>query len=96
MKGLQIENRAIMFLGARPITPRDTRDEIETHGYVDEGYQKRKVSFKNQKATYWKSNMYCRIWTFKGLIKWARKLPGGESRCLEYKVPSGWSVISKE
>jgi len=94
MKGIQIENRAIMFLGARPIPPKDRKREIETHGYVDEGYQKLKISFENQKYTYWRSSRYKIIWTFKDLIRWRRMLPKDDSRCLE-KVKGQWQKIKK-
>jgi len=85
MKGIQINNRAIMFLGATPISPRDREEEMKTHGYIDESYQKLKISFKNQKYTYYKSNVHKVIWTFKELIRWRRMLPKNDSRCLEYR-----------
>lgn len=93
MKGMHIENRAIMFLGAYPIKPRDTKDELRIHGYIDESYQKLKISFKNQKYTYYKSNKYKTIWTFRELLKWRRLLPKDDSVCLEKTLLHGWSKI---
>jgi len=89
MKGIQIDNRAIMFIGAYPIEPRDTVEEIRIHGYVDDSFQKLKISFKNQTATYYKSNQYKTIWTFRELLKWRRLLPRDDSRVLE-KTLTGW------
>lgn len=94
MNGIRIENRAIMFLGADPIEPLDTKTEMKIHGYVDENYQKSKISFKNQKYTYYKSNKYCTIWTFKQLIKWRRLLPKDDSRCLKQNtITRQWQTI---
>ena len=95
MKGIQIQNRAIMFLGANPRPPKDKARLIETHGYVDDSIQSLKISFKNQNDTYWKSNMYCRIWTFKGLIKWARILPKNGNAVLELKYGK-WNKIKED
>ena len=85
MQGIKIDNRAVMFLGANPIKPLDTSEQLKTFGYIDKEIQEMKISFKNQKFTYWKSKMYCRIWTFKQLIKWARLVGGKGSKVLEYK-----------
>jgi len=93
MQGVRIDNRAIMLLGARPCEPKDTKDEMRIHGYIDKEAQRLKISFENQDYTYWKSNRYKIIWTFKELIFWRKMLPSGNSKCLE-KTPFGkWHTI---
>ena len=83
MKGIQIGNRSIFFIGAYPIPPRDTKTEIEIHGYIDKNAQSMKISFNNQPLTYWKSGIYRRIYTFKQLLRWRRLLPHTGSVVLE-------------
>ena len=95
MQGIQIDNRAIMFLGARPCEPKDRRRELDIHGYVDESAQRLKISFENQELTYWKSNRYKIIWTFKELMYWRRMLPNNNSKCLE-KTNGKWHTIEKD
>ena len=89
MKGVRIDNRALLFLAACPITPRNLQEEYKIHGYCDEDFhRKHYISFKNQKFTYSKSNMLCVIWTFRNLLKWARLLKtnaGDYQKVLEYK-----------
>jgi len=68
MKGVQIENRAIMYIGAHPEFKKDD------HGNSV-------VNFKNCKHEYYASNIYLRIWTFKSLLKW-RRLTGRGTRVL--------------
>ena len=35
MQGIKIDNRAVMFLGANPIKPLDTSEQLKTFGYID-------------------------------------------------------------
>ena len=57
MKGVQIENRAIMFLGI------DTELVYDDYGYPE-------LKFSNMKANYYRNNIYKRIYTFKELLTW--------------------------
>jgi hypothetical protein len=68
MKGLQMGNRAIMYIGAHPEFKKDD-------------YGNSVVSFKNCKNEYYSSNIYRRIWTFKQLLRW-RRLVGVDTKCL--------------
>lgn len=87
MKGIQIENRCIMYLGAHPIKPRDGQSKSTIY-----------ISFKNKKGIYLRSNTYKKIHTFKQLIRWVRLLSDGNrcfnSKCLEYKNFE-WNQINK-
>ena len=93
MKGIKIGNRSIMFIGANPIEPRDTTKELKIHGYIDEKHQNRKISFKNQTETYWKSNKVKAIWNFKELM-YFRRIIGTGYKCLEYRKGK-WRSIEK-
>lgn len=75
MKGLQIENRAIMFIGAHP-------------KWASDDYGNAVVRFKNCKYEYCRGKVYRRIWTMRGLRKW-RKLVGPDTKCLT-KEFFGW------
>lgn len=69
MKGIQIQNRAILFIG------------------VDADFSREhEVKFSNHKQPYWRSNILKRIWTFKELLEWRRKLPENSSRCLAQNI----------
>ena len=68
MRGIKIENRMIMYIGANPVYSKDD------HG-------NKTVSFSNCDFNYYATNIYKRIWTLKELIKW-RRLIGKTSRCL--------------
>ncbi len=68
MKGIQVENRAIMYIGANPKFKKDD-------------FGNTVVSFSNCTSEYFASNIYCGIWTFKSLLKW-RRLIGGNTKCL--------------
>ena len=96
MKGIQIDNRAIMFIGARPTAPYDKKREIEIHGYVSEDTQKLKISFENQKyQTYWKSNKYKTIYTFRELMFWVRLVGANGYKTVQYnKLKFKWEKIN--
>jgi len=73
MKGIQIDNRAIMFLG---INTKLTKEKLYNHNVLE---------FSNHSSQYYTSNIYKRIYTFKQLLKWYRLLGKKDSKCLEYK-----------
>ena len=96
MKGLCINSRCVLFIGAYPTFPyKGKREEIKTQGYYDEDFLKSLVEFKNQKYTYYKSNKVITIWTFRQLLKWRRLLPREGHRILE-KRNNKWYKINKE
>lgn len=71
MKGISIEDRAIMFIGAHP-------------KFEKNNIGQRLVTFKNRRNKYYASNIYKRIWTLKSLIKW-RRLIGKNNKCIVRK-----------
>jgi len=71
MRGVQMDDRAIMFIGANPvITTSDCGNKM--------------VAFSNHDNQYYMSAMYKRIWTFKELLK-VRRLVGKGFKCLRIK-----------
>jgi len=75
MRGIEIDNRAIMFLGANPVF---TKDE----------YGNKVMRFSNCKYEYYKDRIHTRIWSFKGLINW-RRMVGSDTKFLQ-KVSGKW------
>ena len=73
MKGIQIDNRAIMFLG------------IDTELGKEKYYGSSILKFSNMTSKYYPSNIHKRIYTFKQLLKWRRLLNRTNSECLEYR-----------
>ena len=80
MKGIGIDNRAIMFLGVTSWRGKD-------------GYGNKVIKFKNQKYEYYYNKIYIRIWTIKQLKHW-RKMIGVDTRCLE-KRKGKWCRLEK-
>lgn len=78
MKGLSIENRALMFVGANPTFKKDE-------------YGSSVVTFTNHDLEYYPSNIYKRIWTFKELMRW-RRLLGKGPRCVQCNYGQ-WSRV---
>lgn len=64
MKGIQVEDRFIAFLGANPV-------------YGESEFGVKTVTFSNQKYEYWASNTYKRIYTMRELYFWRRLLGSG-------------------
>jgi len=95
MKGVCINNRCVLFMGAYPIKPKDIAKSYKIHGYCDEDfYNKHYISFENQNYTYSKSNRLCTIWTFRQLIKWRRILPRHGFETLEHnRLTNKWNNI---
>jgi hypothetical protein len=71
MKGLQIDNRAFMFIGARAT-------------FLKDEYGNSIMSFSNNEHQYYTDRIYKRIWTFKQLMKW-RRLLGKEMKVVEHR-----------
>ena len=95
MKGVCIDDRCVLFIGAYPTCPHKYKDkEIKIQGYCDEAYLKFLVEFKNQEFTYYKSNKLCTIWTFKELIKWRRLLPKEGYTVLEKKDKEWQHIVT--
>jgi len=61
MKGVQIENRALMFLGINPVFSHD-----KSFGWI--------VTFSNIDQSYYADNIYKIIWSRKSLRKWQKLL----------------------
>ena len=74
MRGIKIEKRMIMFIGAHPVCAETlSGDKI--------------LRFSNNDATFYKDNIYKRIWTYRDLIKW-RRLIGKTTKCLRVNLLS--------
>ena len=95
IKGVSNGNRAIMVLGARPLKKSHQVDkDIRTHGYATDIVLNHTISYENQKDLSWyKSNIYLTIWSFKELLYWRRLLPNNGYKCLEYKNGK-WNKIN--
>lgn len=95
IKGVGNGNRRIFILGARPLTiSHQYYKMVEIHGYDTDDHLR--MSFQNQDdMTWFKSNKYKTIWTFKELIFWRRLLPNNGFKCLEYKKGK-WCKITDE
>jgi len=78
MKGIGIDNRAIMFLG-------------NVKQYGSDSYGNKTIKFKNQKYEYYYSNIHERIWSSKRLKHW-RRLIGDDTKCLQ-KIKGEWVGI---
>jgi len=77
MKGIQIDNRTIMFIGAHP-------------KYAVDDYGNKILTFSNTDTTaYYASNIHARIYTLKGLRKWRKLIGRRNQRCLS-KVFFSW------
>ena len=68
MKGIQINNVALMFIGYNP-------------QYSTDDFGVKTVKFSNHKSEFYVSNIYRRIWTLKSLCKW-RRLIGKDLSCI--------------
>jgi len=72
MRGVKIENRMIMFIGANPVFFETlSGDKI--------------LRFSNNRSAFYKGNIYKRIWTYRELIKW-RRLIGKTTMCLRVNI----------
>ena len=72
MRGVKIDNRMIMFIGAHPVFSKDE-------------YGNKVVSFSNVNSAYYAKAIHKRIWTFGELRKW-RRLIGKTTMCLRLNI----------
>ena len=79
MRGVQIENRALMFLGVNPAFSHDPN-----FGWV--------VTFSNKGRSYYADSIYKIIWSRKSLMKW-RKLLGKRGSAVLARELFVWNKI---
>lgn len=72
MKGCRVDNRQVMFIGSHPTV-------------IVNDYGVKIIKFKNVKGDYYFNNIYKRVWTFKELLQWRRKI--GSQKVV------GWGVL---
>lgn len=72
MKGLQIDNRRVMFIGA-------------VQAFSKDDYGNSVMNFKNSPHRYYADKIYKRIWTFRQLMKW-RRLLGSKTTVVKYEL----------
>lgn len=80
MKGIQIENRAAMFLGINPVFSYD-----DYFGWV--------VNFSNKKGSYYPDKIHTIIWTRRSLRKWRKLLSKNGDTSILAREFFVWSKI---